>query len=72
MHTYVKNDDDSYTIGTWLPNSADDIGGKLVGVTAFDPLFDVATLDEAVRAINILNGGNGAVLDTKIKITKEH
>lgn len=62
MHTYMKNDDDSYTIGTWM----------VVGVTAFDPLFDVATLDEAVRAINILNGGNGAVLDTKIRITKEH
>jgi len=63
MHTYLKTGSD-YSIGMWLPDRD--------GLTHFVSLFDVADQRTAMRAVNILNGGNGAVVACDIEITKEH
>lgn len=62
MHTYLKRPNGSYTIGQWLPD--------VNGITAFkSPLFDVATLQDALAAVNMMNGGDR---DATFEVTKEH
>jgi hypothetical protein len=52
MHTYLKNNDSSYSIGMWLPNRE--------GITAFVSLFEVNNFWDAVSAVCRLNGGDGS------------
>ncbi len=62
MHTYLKNDDGTYSVGMWLPNRE--------GVTAFVKMFDVANFYDACQSCTMLNGG-GMYLHA-ITIIKEH
>lgn len=53
MHTYMKDGDNGdYHIGMWLMNSG-------TGRVEFWKMFDVNKRHEAIRTVNILNGGNG-------------
>jgi hypothetical protein len=49
MHTYLKIKDGEYQIGQWLINRD--------GYHQFSTLFTVPMLDEAIIAVNMLNGG---------------
>jgi len=63
LHTYIRNNDTSYTVGVWL-NSADNAG------STFWSMFDVSDRLTAVCAVNTLNGGSSYFDFTEI--TKEH
>ena len=69
MHSYVKNNKASYTVGLWLAT------GDQRGMT-FSHMFDVGNRDEAMLAVNMLNGGSpnaiGAGVGRVIYILKEH
>ena len=61
MHTYLRYEDGTYTVGMWLPNRE--------GITSFCKMFDVSTITAAMVAVNMLNGGE---MDRFLDITKEH
>jgi hypothetical protein len=67
MHTFLKRKG-RYEIGMWLPGHD--------GRTSFGAvLFTVDTLDDAIRMVNILNGGSGEPiigLDTSFIINKDY
>jgi len=63
MHTYVKNEDGTYTVGVYLRDT--DYG------STFSRMFDVADFITACRAVGMLNGG-GQPFWNEINITKEH
>jgi hypothetical protein len=60
MHTYLRYEDGTYTVGMWQPNHE--------GRTAFWKLFDVGDMFDAITAVNTLNGGDRDYF----KVTKEH
>lgn len=64
MHSYLRNDDDTYSIGLWLA-TGDDRG------CTFNKLFDVIKLSETLRIVNVLNGGSGKP-HWPFLIVKEH
>lgn len=51
MHTYMKHKDNKYHVGMWLPRPD--------GITGFCPMFICDWQKDAVRLVNILNGGSG-------------
>lgn len=61
MHTYLKYEDGTYTVGQWLVDS--------MRRTSFHKLFDVPDQNAAIAAVNTLNGGHR---DSGFAITKEH
>ena len=67
MHTYMKNEDGSYSIGLWLPNKD--------GIVSFNALFDVESWYAAVAAVSMLNGGTEVEYDfrpAKFRPIKAH
>jgi len=63
MHTYLKIHDREYDVGMWLPGIHD-------GRTEFVKLFTVRDLEDALYAVNFLNGGSSENYD-KFQIYKE-
>jgi len=61
MHTWIRKDGDTYTIGMWLIHPE--------GYHRFTPLFDVVGSRDAVTAVNVLNGGPRHRM---FKIVREH
>jgi hypothetical protein len=52
MHSFIRNEDGTFSIGVWL--SFKDEGPQ------FFPMFDVGSSGEAMKAITSLNGGGTA------------
>lgn len=61
MHTYLRFENGTYTVGQWLV----DVQGR----TSFHKLFDVRDVIHAISAVNTMNGGDS---DGVFKILKEH
>jgi hypothetical protein len=57
MHTYIKEKDGTYAVGTWLANSLE---------FRFVPMFYVANVAHAIATACMLNGGDLAPDEVKI------
>lgn len=60
MHTYLRFEDGTYTVGQWLPNHE--------GIVSFHKMFDVPGRLSAIQAVSVLNGGEWQTLN----ISEEH
>jgi hypothetical protein len=50
MHTWLRIHEDEYSIGLWLINHS--------GVHQFNRMFSVPKLEQAMAAVNAMNGGS--------------
>jgi len=63
VHTFLKLGDGTYSIGMWLPNQN--------GITSFVPLFTVLGIAQAIRAVNVMNGGDKPITAVSNDILEE-